>query len=178
MSVSMPSIAVEWLVISRLPASISAVCIPLAGALPTRVPLFLCLLCLLAGCDPATDSQLPVTRLTLSQPCELRQGCRASDASVAVTVTFGAEARALQPFPVLVQIDNDQPADSVSVAFSMRGMDMGSNRYRLLADSTGGWNGDITLPICNSGRTDWVADFDLVVADRRLQVQVPFVLEK
>jgi hypothetical protein len=57
-------------------------------------------------------------------------------------------------------------------------MDMGANRYRLIAEASAGWHADITLPICMSGRTDWLADFELVVADRRLQMQVPFVLEK
>ena len=167
MSVSTPSIEVE----RALNGGIK-------GALTARVSLFFAVCCLLFGCDTATESHLPATRLVLSQPCDPRQGCRASDASLAVTVAFGAEARALQPFPVRVQLANDQPVDSVSVAFSMQGMDMGSNRYRLLADGTGGWMGDITLPICTSGRTDWLADFEFVLADRRLQVQVPFVLEK
>lgn len=64
------------------------------------------------------------------------------------------------------------------MAFSMPDMDMGANRYRLIAEASAGWHADITLPICMSGRTDWLADFELVVADRRLQMQVPFVLEK
>ena len=148
------------------------------GALSARLSLFSAVLCLLVGCDTATESHLPASRLTLTQPCDLRQGCRASDGSTVVTVTFGAEARPLQAFPVRVRIDSGQPANAVLVAFSMQGMDMGLNRYRLLADETGAWNADVTLPICTSGRTDWLADFDLVVADRRLQVQVPFVLEK
>ncbi|MEN8763094.1 MAG: hypothetical protein ABF290_11730 [Thiogranum sp.] len=97
---------------------------------------------------------------------------------MAVTVSFGAEPRALQPFPIHLQLAGQQQADAVTVAFSMQDMDMGSNRYRLLADASAGWNADITLPICMSGRTDWVADFELVVADRRLLMQVPFVLEK
>jgi hypothetical protein len=97
---------------------------------------------------------------------------------VAVRVVFGAEPRALQPFPIQVQLEGHQRADSVTAAFSMQGMDMGPNRYRLSADASGGWNADITLPICTSGRTDWVADFELVVTDRRLQIQVPFVLQE
>jgi hypothetical protein len=148
------------------------------GVLPARVSLLVCVLGLVAACDKTPESHLPVSQFTLSQPCDLRQGCRAADASMAVTVTFGAQARALQPFPVHLQLEGDRQADSVSVAFSMQGMDMGSNRYHLLADGGGGWNGDITLPICTSGRTDWVAEFSVVVADRRMQFQLPFVLQK
>jgi hypothetical protein len=94
-----------------------------------------------------------------------------------VTVAFGAEPRALQPFPIHIQLAGHQQADAVTVAFSMPDMDMGTNRYRMVADASAGWNADITLPICTSGRSDWVADFELVVTDRRLQIQVPFVVE-
>jgi len=146
---------------------------------PGRVLLLVGMVGLFVSCDKAPEPRLPVSRLTLSQPCDLRQGCRAVDQSVvAVTVRFGAEARALQPFPIHIQLAGHQRADSVTVVFSMQDMDMGFNRYRLLADASAGWNADITLPICTSGRTDWVADFELVVADRRLLIQVPFVLEK
>ena len=148
------------------------------GVLPGRVYLLVCALCLFASCDKDPEPRLPVSRLMLSQPCDVRQGCQVADASVAVTVTFAAEPRALQSFPIRVQLEGHQQADSVTVAFSMQSMDMGSNRYRLIADASGGWTADITLPICTSGRTDWAADFELVVADRRLQIQVPFVLQK
>lgn len=147
-------------------------------AVAARVYLLVCVLCLFISCDKDPESRLQVSRLTPSQPCDVRQGCRAADESAAVTVTFGAEPRALQPFPIHIQLDGHQQADAVTVAFSMQAMDMGSNRYRLIADAPGGWNADITLPICTSGRTDWVADFELVVADRRLKIQVPFVLQK
>jgi len=147
-------------------------------ALPGRVYLLVCVLVFCVSCDKDAESRLQVSRLTPSQPCDVRQGCRATDESVAVTVTFGAEPRALQPFPIHIQLDGHQQADSVTVAFSMQDMDMGSNRYRLIAEASAGWNADITLPICTSGRTDWVADFELVLADRRLQIQVPFVLQK
>jgi hypothetical protein len=148
------------------------------GVVPGRVLLLVCVLCLFVSCDKASESRLAVSRLTLPQSCDVRQGCQAADASVAVRVVFGAEPRALQPFPIQVQLEGHQRADSVTVAFSMQGMDMGPNRYRLSADASGGWNADITLPICTSGRTDWVADFELVVTDRRLQIQVPFVLQE
>ncbi len=97
---------------------------------------------------------------------------------MAITVIFGAEPRALRPFPIHIQLTDHQQADAVTVSFSMQDMDMGANRYRLIADASTGWNADITLPICMSGRSDWVADVELVVADRRLLIQVPFVLEK
>ena len=142
---------------------------------PGRAALSFCALCLLVSCDQPSETGLP---LTLVQPCDAQQGCRAADDSLVVTVSFGTEPRALQPFPVRLQLESESQADAVTVAFSMRGMDMGLNRYRLIADASGVWAADITLPVCTSGRSDWLADFELVVADRRFQLQVPFMLEK
>ena len=150
----------------------------MSGVLSGRVLLLVCAGCLFVSCDKDPEPRLPVSRLTLSQPCDVRQGCRAADGSVAMTVIFGAEPRALQPFPIHIQLADHQQADAVTVAFSMQDMDMGANRYRLIADASAGWNAYITLPICMSGRSDWVADVELVVADRRLLIQVPFALEK
>jgi hypothetical protein len=57
-------------------------------------------------------------------------------------------------------------------------MDMGLNRYRMLGDASSGWRAEVTLPICMSGRSDWIAEFELVSAGRRVLLRVPFVLEK
>ena len=178
MSESTRNTAVERPLIGFLSVAVVSIAGRRNGVLAGRVLLLVCVLCLSVSCDKNPEPRLPVSRLMLSQPCDVLQGCRAADASVAVTVTFGAEPRALQPFPIRIQLEGHQQADSVTVAFSMQGMDMGANRYRLIADAPGGWNADIILPICTSGRSDWVADFELVVTDQRLQIQVPFALEK
>lgn len=146
--------------------------------LPGRLTLAVCLLCPLVSCEQPSETDLPLSRLALSQPCDVQQGCQAADEALAVTVTFAAEPRALQPFPVRVQLEGHAQADAVTVAFSMQGMDMGVNRYRLIAGAGGVWTAEVTLPVCASGRSDWVADFELGVDNRRLQLQVPFVLGK
>jgi len=45
----------------------------------------------------------------------------------------------------------------VLVQFTMKGMDMGLNRYRLVSDGAGRWTGKAMLPVCTTGRTDWLA---------------------
>jgi hypothetical protein len=137
-----------------------------------------CVLCLLVSCEQSADSGLAVSRLTLSQPCDIRQGCRAENESLTAIVTFEDEPRALQAFPIRIQLRGERRVDAVTAAFSMQGMNMGPNRYRFIADSSDGWRADITLPICASGRTDWLAQFELAVAGQRVQFEVPFVLHK
>ena len=148
------------------------------GPFVTRTTLLLCACRFLAACDTVDDTNLPATAVPVELPCDVQKGCRAENDFLAVTVVFGSEARALQPFPLQMRFERQHEVDSVSVAFSMEGMDMGWNRYQLKGDSMSGWNASVTLPICVSGRTDWLADFELLVDNRRFQLQIPFVLDK
>jgi hypothetical protein len=132
----------------------------------------------LLSCEPAPESQVPAVQLALSEPCDVQRGCRAANESLAATVIFGTDPLALQPFPVKVLFEAGGQVESVTVAFSMQGMDMGWNRYSLSGDSVSAWNAIVTLPICTSGRTDWIADFDLLAAGRHYRLQVPFALGK
>ena len=70
-----------------------------------------------------------------------------------VRVYFDRVPKTMQAFHLLV----DWPqAQAVHVSFSMQGMEMGLNRYRLLAQGGGRWDGEIILPACVQGRSDWV----------------------
>jgi len=131
---------------------------------------------LLQSCEPTQQPQVSAVQLILSESCDVRLGCRAANEFLAATVTFTSDARALQPFPVTVLPEAGDQLESVTVTFSMQGMDMGRNRYRLSSGSMGVWNGIVTLPVCSAGRADWIADFDLLAAGRHYRMQVPFVL--
>ena len=131
---------------------------------------------LLLSCEQTPQPPTPVIQLALSEPCDVQLGCRAVSESLVATVIFAIDPRALQPFPVKVLLDTADRVESVTLAFSMQGMDMGRNRYSLSGDSMGVWNAMVTLPICTTRRTDWIADFDLLAAGRHYRFQVPFVL--
>jgi hypothetical protein len=131
---------------------------------------------LLLSCEQTRQSPLPVEQLALSDPCDVQLGCRAASESLTATVIFAGDLRALQPFPVKVLLEAGDQLESVTVAFSMQGMDMGRNRYSLSGDSASAWNAMVTLPICTTRRTDWIADFDLLATGRHYRLQVPFVL--
>ena len=133
---------------------------------------------LLLSCEQAPQPPTPVIQLALSEPCDVQLGCRAVSESLVATVIFATDPRALQPFPVKVLLEAGDQLESVTVAFSMQGMDMGRNRYSLSVDSTSTWKAMVTLPICTARRTDWIADFDLLAAGRHYRLQVPFVLGK
>jgi hypothetical protein len=95
-----------------------------------------------------------------------------------VQFSMGPDLRVLAPFPVRVEVQSDHTVDSVTVTFAMQGMDMGMNRYQLISDGADRWLGNVTLPVCSSGRSDWLADLEVITKGGRFAVEVPFVIDK
>jgi hypothetical protein len=110
------------------------------------------------GSEPTQDIQ--VIDLVGEPTCDpADRACYAMAAGTRVAMRFEGEARALQPFPIRVQVQlpDHGRAAAVEVDFIMVGMDMGRNRYALARGADGAWHGKVTLPVCSSGRTDWQA---------------------
>lgn len=89
----------------------------------------------------------------------LEQGCTAG----AVRVRSDAPPSALRPFRLTVEAPG---AREVHAEFVMPGMDMGLNRYRLQPEGEGRFAARVVLPVCVSGRREWV--LWLTVDGRRL----------
>lgn len=106
---------------------------------------------------------------TLACP-DLHKGCRIDLDGKAVAVSVEGELKPLRAFRV--QVDAPRAA-RVEARFTMEGMDMGFNLYTLRADKKGLFQANVTLPVCVTGRRDWV--MELSVDGARLAV--PFVTD-
>ena len=105
--------------------------------------------------------QKTVTQLACA---DVVAGC----ASLDLRVSFDRVPQPMRPFRLRVEVVD---AREVHASFVMQGMQMGLNRYRLLAAGKGAWQGDIILPVCVQGRGDWVMTLEV---DGSLY-QLPFV---
>lgn len=106
---------------------------------------------------------------TLSCP-DLHKGCRIELDGMDVAVSVAGELKPLRAFHVKVAAPR---ADKVEARFTMEGMDMGFNLYTLRADNKGVFQASVTLPVCVTGRRDWVMNLSVDGA----QVAVPFVTD-
>jgi len=131
-----------------------------------------------SACDRSPPSDRPLTVLSALPGCDVQQGCRAGEGPFSVALRFAAPPRAMKAFPIRLRVATGEAVETVMISFSMQGMDMGLNRYRMVRGASDTWTADVTLPICVSGRSDWIAGVELVTARRRFQWDVPFVLEK
>lgn len=98
---------------------------------------------------------------TAAQPVDcpdLTAGCTARIDGRAVHIGVQGELRVLRPFQLWVEAHG---ARRVQASFTMEGMDMGFNLYTLRADKEGVFRSRVTLPVCVSGRRDWVMTLDI-----------------
>jgi hypothetical protein len=84
-----------------------------------------------------------------------------------VELRFSAPPSGLHPFTLQLQVAN---AHEIYASFIMRSMDMGFNRYHLLPESAGHWQAHVLLPVCVTGRRDWI----LTLTIDGKQVEIPF----
>ena len=99
----------------------------------------------------------------------LNQGC-ALPLPGAPRIQVTGTLKPLSPFTVhLTGIS----AHSARIRFSMEGMEMGFNLYTLHPAPGGGVAGQVTLPVCVTGRRDWRMHIELDEA----RFSLPFVTD-
>lgn len=101
---------------------------------------------------------------------DLSKGCAARIAGREVRFGTDTAIKPLKAFEVWVQAPG---AQQIEARFTMEGMDMGFNLYTLRTDDQGVHKARITLPVCVSGRRDWVMTLDIDGTD----LAVPFVTD-
>lgn len=103
--------------------------------------------------------------------------CSATHAQLQLALYLGQAVEPLVAFPaeVIVQGDAAGRVQTVELAFTMAGMDMGIVRTPLLRQHDGRWRGRGLLPVCAAGRSDWLATVTAVTAGgERYRAQFAF----
>lgn len=87
------------------------------------------------------------------------ESCEIVIAGHRLELLIEGEVKALKPFIVRI-FDKDNAIGQAKVRFLMKTMDMGINQYafKKVDDS---WQVNVVIPICTTGRRDWVAEFDI-----------------
>ncbi|HHH46968.1 MAG TPA: hypothetical protein ENK53_08185 [Thiotrichales bacterium] len=137
-----------------------------------RSSLLLPMLLLAPGCS---GPEAPVHTLPEAQDCDAaRDVCEVSGEGLRVRLHLGPGVKPMRPFPVRVEVAD---AEQVVIRFEMPGMDMGRNLYRLKPAGAGRWEGRAVLPVCLSGRSDWVAEAEILTRRGRYVARFPFRLQ-
>lgn len=112
-------------------------------------------------------TEAPAVPVACANP---QAGCGATLDGRAVEVGMTGVLKVLSPIQIWARAPG---ARSVEASFTMEGMDMGFNLYTLRPDAQGVFRANVTLPVCVTGRRDWLMTIRI---DGRALV-VPFVTE-
>ncbi|MEQ1602796.1 MAG: hypothetical protein ABL885_13635 [Methylophilaceae bacterium] len=119
------------------------------------------------------EHKTPITTL----PCaDIVSGCGNQN----IQIHFDQIPQAMQPFRLQIDTANALRVKQVHASFTMQGMDMGLNRYRLLSQVNGAtqtngvWIANITLPVCTQGQSDWRMTVELQTTTTTEQYQLAF----
>jgi hypothetical protein len=99
-------------------------------------------------------------------------GCAASGEGLELRLRFLDPPSAMKP--ATLQLDSSLPLSLATVDFEMVGMDMGLNRYRLESPEGRRFQARVMLPVCVSGRRDWVARVYVVGEQGDYLAEFPF----
>ncbi len=126
-----------------------------------------------AGWFDVSDRDAPANSVSDSDCDPSLFPCRIMLGPVHGTFRLGPPVSPLVPMPINLTIGGSPISDPI-VEFSMRDMDMGSNRYGLLAAGAGLWQGQAILPICSAARLDWLVTLSFTVDHDRRALRFAF----
>ena len=133
------------------------------------------LLLMLGACR---EAPLPETVNLPGSRCESGV-CTTQMSERRVTLRFLEQPDPLKPFAFVVSLQGFAKDDvkGIQVAFRMQGMDMGRNLYRLQPDAEG-YTGRAVLPVCTSGRSDWIAEVWIETPHKRYVAPFGFEVQR
>lgn len=114
-------------------------------------------------------------KLELASGCDLTATeCRIRVEGAQLWLRFEGPIKPMQPFEVRL---SGAQTNSATIEFSMEGMDMGLNRYRLRSLDEVTRAATVVLPVCTSARRDWLAQVNVVLEDKTYAGVFPFVMQ-
>ena len=127
---------------------------------------------------PAQQEMLglePATSILMSPQadCDARgNSCVARLGEYRLNLRIDETVKTLQPFTLTITADGWQP-QQLAVYFSMQGMEMGLNRFRL-QQTDNLWQGQAMLPVCTQQRSDWLATVFVTHGGERYRAEFGF----
>ena len=98
-----------------------------------------------------------------------------------VNILFDEDIFYLKPFNVSVTNENldNLKLESIQIDFKMNNMKMGVNRFLLKNDKNKSiWKGKALLPICVTGRADWISEIELITKTNKYLISLPVLVKK
>lgn len=113
--------------------------------------------------------------------CQPTKGdCIASFAGGQLIWLVKDDIKYMQKFEHVIELSKNttQNIQNLSIEFVMQGMQMAANQSVFIKHSDGVWKSQSVLPVCVSGRKDWLAVVKIESAQGQWQTGFKFTIEK
>ena len=127
------------------------------------------------------DVKNKIITKTTATTCDIQKGvCQLTVNNTKIKVYTAKNIYYLKPFDFLVTVEKNEgfDIDSIYVDFKMNNMNMGVNRFKLQSEDGRLWQGKALLPVCVSGRAEWLAEVDIMAAETQHRFLFPIIVEK
>lgn len=111
----------------------------------------------LVACFEKTPQQ---TQSVIDSHCDpMSQWCEFSFKHNTLAIRFPQKITYLSPFKVKLKVNKELTLNSANIKFSMSNMNMGNKQFNFKpSDEKNLWIASVLLPICGTGRKDWLAE--------------------
>jgi len=127
--------------------------------------------------EPARYTELA---MVVSPGCDPeKQTCYAMTDGLRLGLRFTGEVKPLKRFQLQAKVKegSEVSLDGIDVQFRMRDMYMGEQQYALRKLSKTEWQGDVVLPVCSTGRSEWTVEVLARTGDRLYQAEFLFQIQ-
>ena len=117
--------------------------------------------------------------------CNVQENkCKVNIEKISFNIVMAKDVFYLKKFNVDVFVENEfkKRIKSIKVSFKMKSMNMGNNVFvlnkRLSNKERLNWNTTAVLPICVSGRPDWISTLEVIIENKKYILEFPIQVKK
>lgn len=130
-----------------------------------------------------------ITSISLKN-CDIQKTvCTFNTPNLTLEISMDQDIYYLKPFNLSVKRSftknsgkDSSEIESIFVDFKMTNMNMGVNRFQLtkmnFKNDVYTWKGKALLPVCITGRADWVSELDILMKDSHYRLTFPILVKQ
>lgn len=130
------------------------------------------------------NNNLTIKKIS-AEDCRVQQNpCTINLDGLELEVSFDKHIYYLKKFNISVVAgkEHNPVINSIHVNFKMKNMNMGVNRFTLskinVKNNKQSWESEAILPVCVTGRADWISELEVITDKTKYIVSFPFYVTK
>ena len=131
-----------------------------------------------------STKSLPVIRVSIANCNPQEKVCSVEVNNTKFEISLNRNIFYLKPFNISLVFEENSALNikDIHIEFKMKNMNMGVNRFKMKKNAAENnkqrWDNMALLPICVTGRADWIAELEIVTDKSKYVVSFPVLVKK